>query len=152
VLLLIRRLFARKWLRRTVGLTVLGGGGYVLLAGMQYVLTDYYFCNTEIYRELYDMSGFDFEISETDCDTLAKDASVSVLVSRHGETTKTLLFKYDPIYYLPLPSITLPDQRTIKISVPKVSSLFFERSSWNGLAITYDIDVNYYPDVQPERE
>src|SRR6185437_15715280 len=106
----------------------------------------------EVRGKISDLSGFDFEISETDCDTLAKDASVSVLASKHGETKQTLLFKYDPLWFEPVPSITFLDQRTVKISIPRVSSLFFQRNQWNGLSIVYEIGANDFPDVQPERK
>jgi hypothetical protein len=147
-----RDLLAGKWLRWVVRLAMLWGAGYLLLLVISEVFTSYVFCTTEILKTVYDLSGFDFEISETDCDALSKDASVSVLASKHGETKKTLLFKYDPIWYASMPLITPLDQRTVRISIPRVSSLFFQRDSWDGLSITYDIGVIDYPEAKPERK
>jgi hypothetical protein len=148
----IRGPLAGRRLHWTVRVAVLCGAGYLLLLALSNVLTNYYFCTTEILKTVDDLSGFDFEISETDCDTLGDDASVSVLASRHGEAKKILLFKYDPASVEPLPRITFLDQRTVRISIPRISSLFFQRSSWDGLSITYDIGINDFPEVQPERK
>jgi hypothetical protein len=52
-----------------------------------------YACATTVHQRIAGLSGFDFEISETDCDVLAKDATTSVFVSKAGQAKKTLLFK-----------------------------------------------------------
>jgi len=145
-------LFATKWLRWVVRLAILWGALYLLLLVISDVLTSYVFCITEIRKTVYDVPGFDFEISETDCDTLSDDASVSVLASKHSEAKKTLLFKYNPLWFEPMPLITSLDQRTVRISIPRVISLFFQRDHWEGLSITYDIGVVDYPEEKPERK
>ena len=48
---------------------------YLLLATVGLAPTPYD-CITETRGRISGVSGFDFEISETDCDTLAKDAAI----------------------------------------------------------------------------
>src|SRR6266481_5628354 len=71
-----------------------------------------YACMTTVHQRIAGLSGFDFEISETDCDVLAKDAATSIFVSKTGERKKTLLFKYVPPDHGISPSITSIDERT----------------------------------------
>src|SRR5215472_4432436 len=60
-------------------------------------------CVTET-RSTISVAGLDFQIEETDCDTLAKDASISVYGFNEAGREKTLLFRYGPAsYHLPLP-------------------------------------------------
>src|SRR5437870_5556751 len=75
--------------------SIVFGGAFLLYLGGA--------CMTEVLNRISDLGGLDFEISETDCDTFAKDASISVLVSQSGRTKKSLLFKYDPSGVAPLP-------------------------------------------------
>jgi hypothetical protein len=105
-------------------------------------------CVTEIKRQLHDVAGLDFEISETQCDLLAKDAGTSVLVSKTGEYEKTLLFKFGPIDDDLLPEIQV-DQRgsTILISISNISFIYSQRDRWRDMAIKYDIGHIDYPSV-----
>jgi hypothetical protein len=72
-------------------------------------------CITETRKRLPNVSGFDFEISETDCSTLGEDASISVFASKSGQTGKTLLFKYGPAGIDPISVITSVDEHTVQI-------------------------------------
>jgi hypothetical protein len=104
-------------------------------------------CLTQTLQKIPNLSGYDFEISETSCDLIAKDDAVSILVSKSGRKQQTLLFKYDPwgvATDFP-PAITFVDPHTIKISIARVSSLFSRRDQWDGLNIVYDIGVIDYP-------
>ncbi len=59
---------------------------------------------------------------------------------------RTLLFKYSPTsYHLPLPTIEVPDQRTIIIAIPIVSSVYAQLHTWNNHSIQYDIGHIDYP-------
>jgi hypothetical protein len=100
---------------------------------------------TESRKTIPDLSGLDFEISQTDCSTLGEDTSISVSVSKAGETKKTLLFKYGPAGLDPIPEIAVIDQQTIQISVQKISDLIFRRESWKGLSVEYNIGAIDYP-------
>jgi len=91
-------------------------------------------------------SGFDFEISETDCDTLAKDASISVFATRVGRANKTLVFKYGPDGVDDLPVITSMDQHEVQISIEKISDQMYRLDHLPDLAIAYKIGVIEYPD------
>lgn len=106
-------------------------------------------CLTEVRGRLSGLSGLDFEISETGCSAIAKDDAVSVLVSKAGERKKTLLFKYDPVYVDPYPTITSIDEHTVEISISRVSFIFCRRDRWDALTVKYDIGVVDYPDAQP---
>jgi hypothetical protein len=59
---------------------------------------------------------------------------------------KTLLFQYDPWSYdAPLPSITSLGHNRIQISVPRVSSVFFQKKNWENLSVDYKIGSIEYP-------
>jgi hypothetical protein len=103
-------------------------------------------CITETREKFSNISGFNFEVIETDCDLIAKDASISVLVSRGARTRQTLLFKYDPGGApVPLPVIRLVGANSVRISVPRVSSLFYRTDHWETLSIDYDIGAIEFP-------
>jgi hypothetical protein len=103
-------------------------------------------CITEVRERVADVSGFDFEISETDCDTLAKDASISVFASRIGGVEKTLLLKYDPAGVNELPTITSIDQHSVSISIEKISDLIFHLDRLQELSVVYKIGLIEYPE------
>jgi hypothetical protein len=118
---------------------------YLILAMVGLAWTPYS-CTTEVRERVAHVSGFDFEISETDCDTLAKDASISVFASRTGDMEKTLLLKYGPAGVNDLPTITSIDQHGVLISIEKVSDLIFHLDSLQELSLVYKIDVVEYPE------
>jgi len=104
-------------------------------------------CITETRQEIANLSGFDFEISETDCDAIAKTASISVLVSTAGGHEKALLFKYVPADDgTLLPSIAVSAQGGISISISKVASIYSKIQKWNNSSVDYDIGYVHYPD------
>jgi hypothetical protein len=82
-------------------------------------------CTTEVRARVAGISGFDFEINETDCDTLAKDASISVFASRTGRAKKTLLLKYGPAGVEELPVIRSIGSHEVQVFIPKISDLMF---------------------------
>ena len=104
-----------------------------------------YTCITEVRGQIAGVSGYDFEISETDCDVLAKDAATSVFISRAGQTKKTLLFKYVPPGYDAIPSITAADEHTVQISIWRVPQILCRKDRWPTLAFRYVIGVVEYP-------
>ena len=104
-------------------------------------------CVTEVHDRVSNPSGFDFEISETDCDTLAKTAAIGVLASRHGRTRQVLLFKFFPAALDLFPTITSIDRHTVPISIPAISSLAIRRDKLQDLDVNYKIDVIDYPDI-----
>jgi hypothetical protein len=125
----------------------------VLLVAVGVGIIPLHACITESKQKISDLSGLDFEISETDCDTLAKDASMSVVVAKHGDREKTLLFKFMPVYGVPLPNIAVDAQRsTILISVPEIEDIFSRQKRWRDLAIKDDIGTVHYPssDATPD--
>jgi hypothetical protein len=104
-------------------------------------------CITEVRKDGISRSHMRFQITETDCSTLGADASASVFGLDETGAGRTLLFKYGPASYdLPLPEIAVPDNDTILISVPVVSSVFLRDPQWNHRAINYNIGHIDYPD------
>lgn len=98
-------------------------------------------CSTQ--SETRNVSGLKFEIRRVDCDTFAKDASVSVLVVTDGKE-KTEIFKYEPDERNPLPVISMTPDHHILISVPSVASIYSKAANWRGTAIEYSIGAVYY--------
>ena len=111
-----------------------------------------YACTTTVHQRIAGLSGFDFEISETDCDVLAKDAATSVFVSEAGQKKKSLLFKYVPPGYDAIPSITPVDEHTIQISIWRVPIIFCRRDKWETLTVKYDIGVVDDPFAGTDRD
>jgi hypothetical protein len=109
-----------------------------------------YACMTTVHQRIAGLSGFDFEISETDCDVLAKDAATSVFISRAGQTKKTLLFKYVPPGYDAIPSIAAVDEHTVQISIWRVPQILCRSEKWQTLTVKYDIGVVEYPGVHAQ--
>jgi len=106
-------------------------------------------CFTQVRHRISNLSGLDFEISETMCHTLVVDDAISVFASHPDGRERILLFKYDPGGDVPLPVITSAPPRKIKISVPWISSIQVRRQTWDDLTIEYDIGRIDYPG--PER-
>ncbi|HXD14693.1 MAG TPA: hypothetical protein VNU65_10990 [Xanthobacteraceae bacterium] len=102
-------------------------------------------CITNRHEKISNLLGFDFEISKAECDTLAKDASISIFASKVGQARRTLLFKYGPAGVNPYPVITSVDQHTIQVTVPRVSDVVFQGNNLEGLSVKYDIGVIEYP-------
>lgn len=117
--------------------------------GMMFIFFTANACHTEILQTATNLSGLDFEMTEIACDTLVKDASVNIFVSKANSRRKTLIFKYDPIFssvddkYI-TPSIDI-DGHTIMIDIPKLYSIFLQEKQWNDYAIAYKIDYIEYP-------
>jgi hypothetical protein len=71
---------------------------------------------------------------------------MKVLSSKRGERTQTLLFEYDPVYWVGLPTISISTNDKIVIAVPWVSSIVARRYEWRGVQIEYDIGKISDPD------
>jgi hypothetical protein len=103
-------------------------------------------CTTEVRGRTFGVSGFDFEISETYCDTIAKSAAISVFASKSGNAKKVLLFKFVPSHEDLLPVITQLDQHSVRISIPEISSMLLIQNKIEDLNVNYKIDIIDYPD------
>ena len=84
-----------------------------------------YSCITEELGRLAGVSGFNFEIIETDCVWPGSNPIVSVYVSRPGRVNKTLLMEYGPVNEETLPVISSTGPNAVQISITAISSLFF---------------------------
>jgi hypothetical protein len=103
-------------------------------------------CITETKWAQDNLSGFNFEISETDCDTFGSSLSVSIFASKVGESSKSLLFKYDPgSYPYPLPKISVSDDQKITVSIPVISSIYEQQHNWRYGSVNYKIGNIKYP-------
>jgi hypothetical protein len=121
---------------------------YVLLAEAGLIWTPNT-CVTDTIQTLTNLSGYDFKVTETDCSTLGEDASVSVYVSLASKNKAVLLFKYDPAGLKPYPSIAVPKERRVSISVPVISEVFLQRHDWHSprgsVSVDYHIGRIIYP-------
>ncbi len=90
-------------------------------------------CKPTVLQRVSSVSGFDFEVEITDCWTVVETA---VYVSKPGQSKKTLLFLYSPLYD---PTITSVDARTVRISTDQVSDIYCRADKWQGLTIEYDV-------------
>jgi hypothetical protein len=99
-------------------------------------------CLTEV---LYtaSVSGFDFEVSETDC---WHSPEVSVFVSLPGGSKRTRLFQYGPGSN-PVPTITSLDDHTVRISLSDVGNIDCRYEKWGRLIIKYEIGSIKYPSL-----
>jgi hypothetical protein len=126
-----------------IGVAAVAVVGFLLLFAVG--LWSPYACMTTVHQRIAGLSGFDFEVSETDCDGLAKDATTSVFVSKAGQAKKTLLFKYVPPGFDAVPTITSLDEHTVRISIRRVPTIFCRSEKWQTLTVKYDIGVVDYP-------
>ncbi len=107
-------------------------------------------CGTEEKLRVEETSDLRFEVTYLSCDTLAKDEAISVYAEtrasdrawffRDWRNQRTLLFRYDPGKdNSPLPTITRPSPSTLLISIPEVSSIFYQSQQWGNMSVKYDI-------------
>lgn len=109
---------------------------------------------SETKLELKNLSGADFEVIETDSDTLAKEQFVSVyvcdLASRSNWLSrlthrKELLFRYDPWNWdEPMPMIEMTKFGRVQISIGRVSEIIYQRHEWKKLSLDYKIGFVQY--------
>jgi hypothetical protein len=137
-------LIVRGAVRWMIRLALPLGAFYVLLAVVGLVprpSLSSFFCITTPIGRVSGVLGFDFEVSETDCDVIAKDAAVSVFASKPGGMQRILVLKYDPNEPQSMPRITVVDENTIQITVLGTSYVFFQRGDLDGLSIRYNINM-----------
>jgi len=107
-------------------------------------------CTTEEKIKIENLSGVSIEVTDTFCDTIAKDENIRVYVRKvdskgagllsRWRNRRALLFRYDPgSYDNPLPSVTRPSQSMISISIPIVGEIIEQRYQWENIAINYHI-------------
>ena len=106
-----------------------------------------YLCQTWDRGSIVDLAGYNFDISETACDVVAKDDAITIFASEVGKKQKTAIFKYDPGDD-ELPKVLAVDAKTVRISLHSVSSIFFRKEVIEGLSIVYDIDHIHYPEAE----
>jgi hypothetical protein len=140
---------ARLRLSLGIGLLLIISGGilYALqpLLGLAIALVyPGYFCDTRSLGSFSDVAGYDFEISETACDVLAKDDAITIFATKAGKKGKTAIFKYDPGAE-EFPEIVAVGAHTAHISLKSISSIFFRKDNIGDLSISYDIGHIYYP-------
>jgi hypothetical protein len=112
-------------------------------------------CLSEQRITIPDLSGtkVKVEVVYTNCDTLAKDESISVYLRAKRESWvakwwnhRALVFRYDSGRSdNPLPSITRPSDSTILISIPEVSSVTHQSRNWENISIAYNLGRVDYP-------
>jgi hypothetical protein len=94
-------------------------------------------CFTEVLAEVRGVSGFDFEVSETDC---WHSPAVSVYVLKPGRTKKTRLFQYTRLRNTDPPAvITSTGEHAVLISLSRARTLDCRRDTWKELTVRYDV-------------
>ena len=93
-----------------------------------------------------------YEISETNCDEIAKEDWISVYVSRTGRPHKALSFQYDPPDVDPFPVIVPIGPHSVQISVPWNAEVLFHRDGLKGLSLVYRVGGIEYPPVDPTKK
>jgi hypothetical protein len=106
---------------------------------------------TESRMTVTNVEGTDFEVTFTKLDAITNREYVSVFADKTGTGPKpagkrdedeALLFRYDPSEETgALPLIKSAGPKKVLISIPRVSSILFQRRLWNGLSVDYDIGV-----------
>jgi hypothetical protein len=102
------------------------------------------YCTVQNEADLPDISGLYFQLTRMTCDTLAKDISVSLVVSRNRTDTSDVIFKYWPNERSPIPTLALAGNH-LHIVAPSVASIYYKAQQWQGLTIDYDIGSVVYP-------
>lgn len=155
-----------RWIKLTfaaVGITL--GGGLILCASLWFGYTElkgyssnpltYSNCITESEAKISNVAGWDFEVEDTNCDTLAKDEAVRVFAIRSGAdqsswgrifARRRLVFQYDPGNQDALvPAINAIGKNGILISIPRVSYIYEKNARVGDTAVAYDIKRVDYP-------
>jgi hypothetical protein len=133
---------ARRWL---IGITMVLAVPFVLLESCRQLVISRV-CFTEVLDNAFGISGFDFEVSETDC---WHSPAVSVFVAMPGGSKRTRLFQYTRGAN-PVPVITSIDEHTIQISLSSAGSIDCRKEKWGRLRIKYDIGAVEYPGLHAQ--
>lgn len=146
---------ARKYI---VAVIIAVGGIYASCTGLRFMAHRAACLKQEILT-IENLSGVTFEVEYENCDTLAKeefmnvyatkiDPAAGVLQRWKNRRTRELIFSYDPSRYDdPAPSITRPSQSRIQISIPRISSIVYQKREWAGMSVSYDIRHIEYPET-----
>jgi hypothetical protein len=121
----------------------------IALFGLPLLLLSINACTTHTLMAKADLSGVDIKIASIECDTLVKDASINVFVSKTGTNKDILIFQYDPVDYNEttgylLPEISVSDN-IIYISIGTISSISLQRHEWDRYHIDYKIGRIFSP-------
>jgi len=107
-------------------------------------------CIVEQRKIVKNLHRIDFEITETNCDLLAKDDMMRVLVSRAGDQHKISILEFDPLNWAPLPDFSVSDNGEITVRVEFVGEIVHQESEWNGRPIHYQIGRIEYANPQKQ--
>jgi|SRR5450631_1491719 len=97
------------------------------------------YCVINKEAEMPDVAGLHFQLIRTSCDTLAKDTSISLIVSKNRDDEGNVIFKYWPDYRNPVPTIAALPGNRLHIAIPYVVSIYFQARVWQGMNIDYGI-------------
>jgi hypothetical protein len=122
--------------------------GYLCLAAVGLAWTPWT-CIAEQRKVVTNLHGIDFEVTETNCDVLAKDDVMRVLVSKTGGRRKVSILEFDPVGWAPLPQFSVSDDGKITVAVEKMGAVLKQQDEWNGISIHYKIGHIYDPITPP---
>ena len=138
--------FTRKTVWISLILIVLAFCTYALFIPMRPappVANDY--CVVQSEAEIPEVAGLHFQLLRTSCDTLAKDISISLLVSSNGTDKGDVIFKYWPYSVNSVPEIVALPGNRILITITYVESIYYQAFQWDGISIDYDIGTVLHP-------
>lgn len=124
---------------------------FILWIPISFYLFDFA-CITEVLDRRTDNSGYIFQIEETNCDVIAKDSTISLMIARVGKNEKALLFKYFPTYRFDagrdvpiVPNLRFESPTELVIAVPEISSIHTQRHRWQSLLVRYEVGKFVHP-------
>lgn len=130
-----------------ITLVVILGGFVLSMAYLVLPMTMWlwgpYVCITLKQETIRNLAGFDFEISRT----INCDPAINVLVSKAGQTKKTLIFRFHPPDSETIPRIASTEAGAVRISMEYVPYICCRTERWETLTIQYAI--NYLDDPRP---
>lgn len=88
-------------------------------------------------------AGAEIEVSQTDCDALAKEFWIDVYISKPG-SRKTRLIQYDPSD-VEMPDVWFDGEHVLHIDVGSPAAIFCRRDTWNDLSVVYEIGKIHFP-------
>ncbi len=117
----------------------------LILWGIRTCVTNYV-CSTETLPTITDLSGFDFLVTDRNCDTIGNSDVTSVFISKTGDDRHDLMFEYDG-GAANHPDFDVDDKGVIQVAVRYLYEVRERKDNWNGAAIEYNLTWGWLPEI-----
>ena len=124
----------RRTLIWAVGAVLLTGLAYLAFERRGYILG---FCEDTVDKRVVLAKGLRLKVVRTDCDTLAKESVINVVVIDRPFDQGTTILRYDPDERMPDPTIALTEAGSIAIGVLSTAETFQKLSRYRSWPISY---------------